>query len=165
MLSHLEEKLAEAHGLAMAATVVTLKVEELLEDRTLRGELQELRRDAEETRARCVRVEEGFDEELAGELLAHAVSTKEQSADLLAAWFKAGTGPLKAWVFLAMGEAAEVATWTALSRLAASSSSEANGVRELAEWALPVQQRHLRTVLDGADLLAAALDPAAPRWG
>jgi hypothetical protein len=163
MLSNLEEKLAEAHGLAMAATVVTLKVEQLIADRTLRGELGELRRDAEETRARCVRVEEAFDDERAGELLAHAVSTKAQSADLLAAWFKAGTGPLKAWVFLAMGEAAEVATWTVLSRLAA--SSEANGLRELAEWALPVQQRHLRTVLEGADVLAAATDAAAPRWG
>ena len=163
MLSNLEEKLAEAHGLAMAAAVVTVKVEERIALDSLRGDLEELRRDAEETRARCLRVEEAFGEELASELLAHAISTKERSADLLGAWFKAGTDPLKAWVFLAMGEAAEVATWTALGRLAA--SCDANGIRELTEWALPVQQRHLRVVLEGADVLAAEVDPAAPRWG
>ena len=163
MLSILEEKLAEAHGLAMAATVVTAKVEERIALDSLRSDLEEMRRDAEEARARCVRVEESLGEELATELLAHAISTKERSADLLPAWFKAGTGPLRAWVFLVMGEAAEVATWTALSRLAA--SADANGIRELAEWGLPVQRRHLRTALEGADTLAAAADPDAPRWG
>jgi hypothetical protein len=30
---------------------------------------------------------------------------------------------------------------------------------ELIEWALPIQQRHLREVLDGAKTLAAEEDP------
>jgi hypothetical protein len=30
---------------------------------------------------------------------------------------------------------------------------------ELAEWALPIQQRHLRDVLDGSKTLAAGEDP------
>jgi hypothetical protein len=164
MLSVLQEKLAEAHGLAIAATTVTERVEERVDVPSLQRSLRELRRDAEETRARCLRVEESFGEHLAGELLAHAISTKEHSADLLPAWFKAGTGPLRAWVFLAMGEAGEVATWTAVSRLAAA-APDRNGVNELAEWALPVQQRHLRTALDGVDVLASWFDPDAPRWG
>jgi len=165
MLSVLEEKLAEAHGLAMAATVVTAKVEALTPLDGLRSDLETMRRDAEETRARCLHVEEAFGEELAHELLAHATSTKERSADLLPAWFKAGTGPLRAWVFLAMGEAAEVAAWTALAELARTGDVHASRVRELATWGLPIQQGHLRTALDGAAALGRSADPNAPRWG
>ena len=96
-------------------------------------------------------------------MLAHANSTSEKGADLLGAWFKAGTDPLRAWTFLAMGEAGEVAAWSAVGELAGRHPHE--GVRELALWALPVQETHLRIALEGAVTLAAALEPAAARWG
>ena len=163
MLTVLQEKLAEAHGLALAATSATRQVERRVDDPELVHRLRTMRADAEETRARCLLVERGFGEELATELLHHANSVNAKGADLAAAWFKAGTGPLAAWSFLAMGEAGEVATWSMLASLAARSDDAA--VAELAAWALPVQQRHLEIALEGAVLLARAFEPSEARWG
>jgi hypothetical protein len=163
MLTVLQQKLAEAHGLAMSASVVTGKVAERVEDRGLLRDLERMRAEAEETRARCLAVERQLPEELFDELRAHANSTHETGADLVGAWFKAGTDPLRAWTFLAMGEAAEVAVWSAVAALAL--DADADDVSELATWALPVQRSHLATALDGAVVLAATFDAVAPRWG
>ncbi len=163
MLTVLQEKLGEAHGLAIAAGAAIGRVEERLPGPLLREELDAMRLDADETRARCLDAERAFGEEAAFEILAHANGMSEKAADLAGAWFKAGTGPLAAWSFLAMGEAAEVAAWAALTSFAARDGDEA--LLELATWALPVQERHLRVALEGAVRLAEAGDPAAPRWG
>ena len=163
MLTVLQEKLAEAHGLAISAGVVTHKVAERIEDARLLDELETMRAEAEETRARCLAVEHLLPEQHADELRAHAISTSESGADLVGAWFKAGTDPLRAWAFLAMGEAAEVAVWSAVAALAAAAGDDDTGA--LAAWALPVQKRHLATVLEGVATLADAFDPAGPRWG
>ena len=163
MLTVLQEKLAEGHGLAMAAAVVTAKVAKRIGDAELLGELEAMHADAEETRARCVVVEHRLPKELHDELLAHANTTKEHAADLVGAWFKAGTDPLRAWGFLAMAEAGEVAAWSAVAALAAQAGDER--VAELAAWALPVQRRHLAVALDGALVLATAFDAVGPRWG
>jgi len=104
-LSELEEKLAEGHGLAIAAAVVTDKVAALVDDELLLTQLGTMHREADETRARCLEIEGSFGEELADALLAHANTVSEKASDLAAAWFGAGTGPLTAWSFLAMGEA------------------------------------------------------------
>jgi hypothetical protein len=158
MLTVLQEKLAEAHGLAIAASVVVDKVEERTLDLELRRRLWAMQEDAAEVRARCLAVEEQLG--LQDELLAQANTTREHAADLAAAWFKAGTSPLRAWTFLAMGEAGEVATWAAVEALANS-----DGVSELAAWALPLQRRHLELALDGAEQLARQADPDGPRFG
>lgn len=163
MLTVLQEALGEAHGLAIAAAAALDRVEERVLDGRLRRDLDTMRLDANELRARCLEVERGLGEELAGEILARANTVAERGSDLALAWFRAGTGPLSAWIFLAMGEAAEVAAWAALEALAAREEDEP--VAELAAWALPVQRRHLQLALDGAAPLAEALDPAAPRWG
>ncbi|HEY7398098.1 MAG TPA: hypothetical protein VH538_07345 [Gaiellaceae bacterium] len=163
MLTVLQQKLAEAHGLAQAAGVVTVKVAERLEASSLRNTLETMREDAEETRARCLAVEESFSPAAYDEVRAHANSTNDSASDLVGAWFKAGTDPLRAWSFLAMGEAAEVAAWSAVAVLA--DRAGAGDVAELAAWALPVQRRHLAIALDGSLVLAESFDPTAPRWG
>lgn len=163
MLSVLQEKLGEAHGLAIAATTVTDHVQERTVDAALRSDLRRMRDDAEEARARCLAAERELEPARADEILAHANTIKDKAGDLLGAWFKAGTGPLAAWSFLAMGEAAEVATWSALERLAL--RADPDGIGELAVWGLPVQLRHLQTALDGAVRLAELADPHAERWG
>ncbi len=139
MLTVLQETLAEAHGLAIAASETVERVAERVADRELLRRLDELRLDAREVRARCLEAE-------SEEQLAHANTIAAKAADLANAWFKAGTGPIAAWAFLAMGEAGEVATWTALCSLAAPDERLA----ELAEWGLEVQRRHLELVLDGS---------------
>jgi hypothetical protein len=161
MLTVLQEKLAEAHGLAIAAAAVVDKVEERTLDVELRRRLWTMQEEAAEVRARCLAAEEHLG--LQDQLLAHANTTREHAADLAAAWFKAGTSPLRAWSFLAMGEAGEVATWAALDALAARARDD--GVAELAAWGLALQQRHLELALDGAAALAREADPHGPRFG
>jgi hypothetical protein len=163
MLTVLQEKLADAHGLAIAASVVTAKVAERVSDAVLLEGLAVLRDDAEETRARCVLVERSLPGELHDELRARATATHESAGDLVGAWFKAGTDPLRAWAFLAMGEAAEVAAWEAVAVL--SLRAGAGDVAKLAAWATPIQKRHLAFALDGSVALAERTDPVAPRWG
>jgi len=163
VLSELQEKLAEAHALAIAAAAVTTLVADVTPDRELRLELERMRRDADETRARCLRLQRGFERELANELLAHVNSTKEKAGDLAGAWFKAGTGPLAAWSFLAMGEAGEVATWMGVRALAA--KAEDMPIVALATWALPIQRAHYETALSGTVRLSELAEPARARWG
>jgi hypothetical protein len=161
-LSELEEKLAEGHGLAIAATSVTDKVAALVDDDLLLTELGTMHREAEETRARCLEVEGSFGEALAEALLAHANTVSEKASDLAAAWFGAGTGPLTAWSFLAMGEAGEVAVWSAVATMVRGLPD--GPVAELSAWALDVQTRHLEAALAGAIRLAELSDPLAPRY-
>jgi hypothetical protein len=163
MLTVLEEKLGEAHGLAIAASETVDRVEARLLDHRLRRRLDTMRLDSSETRARCLEAERGCGEELAEEILVHANTISEKASDLAGSWFKAGTGPLEAWSFLAMGEAAEVTVWTALDSLAQRNGAPA--LAELAEWGLEVQRRHLDLALEGAVLLAESFEPSAPRWG
>lgn len=164
ILSVLQEKLAEGHGLAIAATVVTAKVEALVPDAGLRRDLRGLRADADETRRRCLAAEAAFGDEAAAVMLEHANSTRERAADLAGAWFTAGTDPLAAWSFLTMCEAAEVALWTALAALAAR-SADGHGVQELSAWAVEVHADHLENALRGSIRLAALADADGPRWG
>jgi len=163
VLTELQEKLAEAHALAIAASTVTHKVEAVTPDNELKLELHSMRREADETRARCGVLEHRFGADLAGEVLAHVNTTSEKAADLAGAWFKAGTGPLAAWSFLAMGEAAEVAAWTALEIFAA--KADDRPLLELAAWALRIQRAHLDTAFSGAVRLAELGDPNGQRWG
>lgn len=162
-LTVLQQKVAEAHGLALAAAALTLKVDEHVDDAELAYLLHGMHRDAEATRDRCLLAERGFGGELATELLQHANSTHQRVLDLVGAWFKAGTDALSAWSFLAMSEAGEVATWSSVASLAARSDEPA--LVELAAWALPVQDRHLQATLSGAVRLAEAFEAAQPRWG
>jgi hypothetical protein len=163
MLTELQEKLAEAHALAIAAATVTDKVAAVTPEQELKLELHSMHGDADDARARCLAIEQSLGPELAEELLAHVNVTKERAADLAGAWFKAGTGPLAAWSFLAMGEAAEVSVWSALLVLAAKAEDEP--VVELASWALPIQRAHLDTAFSGAVRLAELADPNGERWG
>ena len=139
MLTELQEKLAEAHALAIAAAVVTAKVAAVTPDHELELELHTLRADADETRARCRALERRFEPELGDALLAHVNTTKEKAADLVNA------------------------VWSALEILAAKAEDEA--VLELAVWALPIQRAHLDTAFSGAVRLAELRNPNGARWG
>jgi hypothetical protein len=145
MLTALEETLAEAHGLAIAASETVERVAERIADPELLRLLDELRLDAREVRGRCL-------EAVGEEQLAHANTIAARAADLANAWFKAGTGARQAWAFLAMGEAGEVATWTALCSLAAADERLAG----LAAWGLDLQRRHLELVLQSSGRILSA---------
>ena len=161
MLTVLQQQLAEAHGLAMAAAETVERVDSRVDDPQLRRTLDQLRLEAAEARGRCLEAEGSYGEELATEMLGHANTVAERAADMAGVWFKAGTSPLAAWSFLAMGEAAEVSSWSALCSLA-----EREGeLTELAAWGVEVQRRHLELVLDAVPRPAGQFEPTAPRWG
>jgi hypothetical protein len=163
MLTELQEKLADAHALAIAAATVTDKVAAITPEHELKLALHAMHGDADDTRARCLAIEDRFAGPVAEQVLARVNTAKEKAADLAGAWFKAGTGPLATWTFLTMGEAGEVATWTAVRILAATAGD--TEVLDLAEWALPIQRRHLETALYGTARLAQLRSPTGPRWG
>jgi hypothetical protein len=159
-LTTLEEKLAEVTGLAGAAQETTKKVESLLDDDSgsLADVLREMREEAEETESRCV--------DLAGErdgkktaILEKAQETKGEAVEMMRTYLGEDSDELDGFEFLIMAEAGEVGHWAILGKL--NESAGEDGVRELVEWALPIQERHLSTVRDGSLELAADEDPDA----
>jgi len=161
-LDLIEEKLGEAHGLAIAASSLTGTVARHVDDWTLRAVLDDLRRDADETRRRCLALERSLGSDPAGELLAHANTTAQHVGDLVAAWFKAGTDEFRAWCFLVMGEAGELAAWKALAEL---THADDGALAELARWGERLQARHLELALEGVPRLAQRAGFANPGTG
>ena len=156
-LTVLQEKLAIAWGLALAAATLTEKVDERTPDRALRLELSRMRADALETQARCHAEAARLPKDVLDELRATAQRTKNHAGELSIVWLKAGTDPVGAWTFLAMGEAGEVAAWLAVTQLAEDAASER--LLGLARWALEVQRGHLESALAGTVSLAAEERP------
>jgi hypothetical protein len=64
---------------------------------------------------------------------------------------------LDGFEFLTMAEAGEVGHWAIVKTLNQRAGDPA--VAELAEWALPIQEDHLKAVLEGSLQLAARQDP------
>ena len=156
-LTTLEEKLAEVTGLAGAAQETTKKAESLLDGGPLAATLREMREQAEETERRC--------EEVAGEregrktsILEKAQETKNEAVEMMRTYLGEDSDELDGFEFLIMAEAGEFGHWAILDKLNESAGDEA--VRELVEWALPIQEEHLKTVRDGSLQLAAEEDPS-----
>jgi thioesterase domain-containing protein len=155
-LTTLEEKLAEVTGLAGAAQETTKKVEALLDDDSLSEALQQMREEAEETESRCVAIAEQRDGKKTA-ILEKAQETKNEATEMMRTYLSEDSDELDGFEFLIMAEAGEVGHWAILGKLNESAGEE--GVRELVEWALPIQEHHLTTVRDGSLQLAAEEDP------
>jgi hypothetical protein len=157
-LTTLEEKLAEVTGLAGAAQATTTKAEALLDDESgsLADTLRKLREEAEETESRCIAVaEERTGKKTA--ILEKAQETKNEATEMMRTYLGEDSDELDGFEFLIMAEAGEVGHWAILGKL--NESAGEDGVRELVEWALPIQERHLDSVREGSLELAADEDP------
>ena len=156
-LTNLEAKLAEVLGLAMAAQGATDKVKGMLEDGgDLASTLQRMHDEAAETEERCTDVAGGFEGKKTA-ILDSARETKQEATEMMETYLGGEDDPLDGFEFLTMAEAGEVGHWSIVGKL-----NERAGdarVRELVDWALPIQQRHFQDVLDGSLQLAAAEDP------
>src|SRR5215207_9887938 len=139
-LTTLEEKLAEVTGLAKAAQEATQKVEGLVDDEELVSQLQRMREEAEETERRCTELAEQRDGKKTA-ILEKAQETKNEAAEMMSTYLGSDADDLDGLEFLTMAEAGEAE------------------LRELVEWALPIQERHLRDVRQGSLTLAAEEDP------
>jgi hypothetical protein len=155
-LTTLEEKLAEVTGLAKAAQEATQKVEGLVDDEDLAARLQRMREEAEETERRCTELAEQRDGKKTA-ILEKAQETKNEAAEMMSTYLGSDADELDGFEFLTMAEAGEVGHWEILGKLN-EKAGEAE-VRELVEWALPIQERHLRDVRQGSLTLASEEDP------
>jgi TolA-binding protein len=157
-LTTLEEKLAEVTGLAKAAQEATQKVEGLVDDEELQGQLQRMRAEAEETERRCTKLAEGRDGKKTA-ILEKAQETKNEAAEMMSTYLGSDADDLDGFEFLTMAEAGEVGHWEILGKLSEKAGEPEVG--ELVEWALPIQERHLKDVREGSLSLAAEEDPNA----
>jgi hypothetical protein len=155
-LTTLEEKLAEVTGLAKAAQEATQKVESLVDDEDLASKLQQMRHEAEETERRCTEVADQRDGKKTA-ILDKAQETKNEAAEMMSTYLGSDSDDLDGFEFLTMAEAGEVGHWEILGKLN-EKAGEAE-INELVEWALPIQERHLKDVREGSLSLAAEEDP------
>jgi hypothetical protein len=155
-LTVLEEKLAEVIGLAMAAQGATEKVESLTEDEELS---QRMREEARETEERGTRFAEDLDGKKTA-VLDKARETKAEATEMMSTYLGDDADDLDGFEFLTMAEAGEVGHWSVLAKLNEQAGDER--LRELVEWALPIQERHFQDVKAGSLKLAAEEDPGSP---
>jgi hypothetical protein len=158
-LTVLEEKLAEVIGLAMAAQGATEKVESLTEDDELAQQLERMREEARETEERGTRYVEDLDGKKTA-VLDKARETKAEATEMMSTYLGDDADDLDGFEFLTMAEAGEVGHWSVLSKLNEQAGDAR--LRELVEWALPIQERHFEDVKAGSLKLAAEEDPNSP---
>jgi hypothetical protein len=155
-LTTLEEKLAEVLGLAQASQGATEKVESLVEDDGIADTLRQMREEAEETERRCTEVADGRDGKKTA-ILEKAQETKGEATEMMSTYLGGDADGLDGFEFLTMAEAGEFGHWAVLAKL--NESAGENQVSELVDWALPIQERHLRSVKDCSLRLAGEKDP------
>jgi hypothetical protein len=155
-LTTLEEKLAEVLGLAQAAQGATEKVEAMTEDDGIASTLRKMREEAAETERRCTDVADARDGKKTV-ILEKAQETKSEATEMMQTYLGGDSDGLDGFEFLTMAEAGEVGHWAVLGKLNEAAGEEE--IRELVEWALPIQERHFSDVKDGSLQLAAEKDP------
>jgi hypothetical protein len=157
-LTKLESKLAEVLGLAMAAQEAAREVRGMLgpEHEALDKKLAQARDEARETQRRCTALASSIKGKKTA-ILGKAREVKQEATEMREAYLAGEDDPLDGFEFLTMAEAGEVGHWAIVAKLNERAGNA--DVRKLADWALPIQQRHLQEVLDGSLKLAAAEDP------
>ena len=157
-LTNLESKLGEVLGLAMAAKETTGKILKMVDDEELRSTLERMQDEAEQTAERC--------EDVAGELngkktaiLEKARETKGEATEMADAYLGDDADALDGLEFMTMAEAGEVGHWKIVKTM--TERAGVASISELADWAVPIQERHFQATLDGSLKLAAEEDPNA----
>jgi len=155
-LTVLETKLAEVIGLAQAAQGTGEKVLGLLDDNDLKTELERMKKEAEETEQRGTQLAENLDGKKTA-ILDKARETKQEATEMMRTYLGEDADGLDGFEFLTMAEAGEVGHWEVLGVLGDKAGKPE--VRELVQWATPIQQRHFETARQGSLKLAAEEDP------
>jgi small-conductance mechanosensitive channel len=158
-LTELDEKIGEVYGLAQAAQNATDKVSKLVEDDQIVNVLRQMHDEAAETEQRC--------EQLAGELdgkktaiQEKARETKQEAEQMMKDYLGDDADGLDGLEFLVMAEAGELGHVEIAGTLSQRSTGEGvNDVRELLDWAQPIQERHFSQTREAALKLAQQEDP------
>jgi hypothetical protein len=160
-LTNLESKLAEVLGLAGAAKGATEKVKGMLDDdeQDLAGTLERMHEEASETEQRCEALAGEFDGKKTA-ILDEAREVKQEATEMMETYLEGEDEALDGFEFLTMAEAGEVGHWSIVKKL--NERANVAAVRELTDWALPIQERHLGQVLESSLELASREDPNEP---
>jgi hypothetical protein len=158
-LTKLEAKLAEVLGLAQAAKGATDTVKGMFDgnDSELVGTLTRMHDDAAATEERCTTLAGSFDGKKTA-ILDKAREVKGEATEMMKTYLAGEDDPLDGFEFLTMAEAGEVGHWHIVRTL--NQRAGIAEVAELADWAIPIQEGHLKDVLAGSLALAAAEDPS-----
>ena len=158
-LTVLEEKLAEVLGLAMAAQGATGKIRDMTDDEALLQTLDRMREEAEQTEERCIALADDLDGKKTA-VLEKARETKGEATEMMSTYLGGDAEALDGFEFLTMAEAAEVGHWSVLRKL--NERANRDGLAQLIEWALPIQERHFKEAIEGSLQLAGQEDPDEP---
>jgi hypothetical protein len=157
-LTNLESKIAEVLGLAEASKGAAETVKGMLDEdeQDLASRLERMHEDAVETAERCTEVAGGFEGKKTA-ILDAARETKQEATEMMKTYLADEEEALDGFEFLTMAEAGEVGHWAIIKKLNERAGNTA--VKDLAAWALPVQEEHLSVVLKSALELAEREDP------
>jgi hypothetical protein len=157
-LTNLESKLAEVLGLAAASKAATEKVKAMLDDdeQDLAGILEQMGQEAAETEQRCTELAGTFEGKKTA-ILDAGRETRQEATEMMKTYLADEEEALDGFEFLTMAEAGEVGHWAIVKKLNERSQNES--VQELVEWALPIQEAHLSSVLENSLVLAGREDP------
>ena len=158
-LTPIDEKLAEVLGLAQASQDTVSKVLKLCDDEQVVETLERMRDEARETQERC----EAIAAELDGKKTAveeKARETKQEASQMRDDYLGDDADDLDGLEFMIMAEAGELGHVEVVDTMSSKGGDER--VRELAQWVLPIQQRHFDQTRECARKLAAQEDPAEP---
>ncbi len=159
-LTTLETKLGEVTGLAMAAQDLAQKVAKLVKDEGEHDELvrtlEQMREEAAETERRGTELADQRDGKKTA-ILEKARETKQEATEMMQTYLGGEADALDGFEFMIMAEAGEVGHLEVLGKLNETAGDD--DVRELVEWALPIQERHLAEVRECALELAGEEDP------
>jgi hypothetical protein len=160
-LTVLEAKLGEVIGLAMAAQGATEKVGKLVENEQIASKLEKMNQEAAETERRATEAASNLDGKKTA-ILEKARETKQEAQEMMSTYLGSDADGLDGMEFLTMAEAGEVGHVEILLEVAKKAGPDAREILEVAEWALPVQQRHFEETRAGALTLAREEDPNEP---
>jgi hypothetical protein len=158
-LTHLETKLGEVIGLAMAAQVSIDKISKLAQDeKPLLKQLKIMREEAAAAEKSGTQLAATFDGKKS-KILAEARTVKKKGGEMLKTYLDRDADALDGMEFMTMAEAGEVGHWGVLEQM--NKTAKHPGIRALTRQQIPIQRRHLRDVMLASTTLAAKEDPLA----
>jgi hypothetical protein len=155
-LTNLESKLGEVLGLAQAAQKTTKKVSSLVEDETVKSQLEQMHEEAAETERRATEIASHRDGKKTA-IEEKARETRSEAEEMMSTYLGDDADGLDGLEFMTMAEAGELGHVAIVGKL--NERAGESEVQEFVEWAMPIQERHFETTKEAALALAAQEDP------
>ena len=158
-LTQLESKLGEVMGLAMAAQDSGKKVARLAEEEGADDLVDTLSRmvdEAKQTQQKAAEVAGSFEGKKTA-IEREAREAKEKATEMMSTYLDDDADALDGLEFLTMAEAGELGHVQVLGRM--NEKARNPQIRELVEFATPIQERHVTDTMQGSLKLAGEEDP------